>query len=168
MSSLHSVNGVNRSHNPCPMGDASFKSHVTTSTRDLPMIELHSNTADMFNRYTCFIVWHCDMESLRIGGCFSFIQKPRIVLRILCPRCSPGVQRILTLLPLGMLTRKTYGIVDLLSYSVFIVGWAYWMGVMADTRHWYQARKPCMASWVRVIYSPQSKHCPLTSLSIIQ
>ncbi|KAI7874525.1 hypothetical protein K492DRAFT_40828 [Lichtheimia hyalospora FSU 10163] len=37
MPSMNSDNGVNRLHDPWSMGYASFRSHGTASTRDLPM-----------------------------------------------------------------------------------------------------------------------------------
>ena len=165
MSSMLSVNGMNSSHNQWSMGYASFHSHVTTRTRDLPMTQASFQHSRYTRSLNLFYSWSLHIVTLKVAV-LSFIQEPRL----------PGVFFVLVmhresntlLLSLGMLTRKVYSIVYSLSYSVIIVGWSYWMGVMADTRHWYQARKPCMASWVRAIYSPQSKHCPLTRLSIIQ
>ena len=72
MPSMHSVNGVNRSHDPWSMGGATFESHVTASARDLPMTRPSFHTAGMFCCSICFNlqVWQCDTKSSRVARCF--------------------------------------------------------------------------------------------------
>ncbi|KAI7875418.1 hypothetical protein K492DRAFT_199179 [Lichtheimia hyalospora FSU 10163] len=50
---MDSVNGLSRSHNKWSMDDASFESHVTTSSRVLPMTRASFQCSRMlFSRYT--------------------------------------------------------------------------------------------------------------------
>ena len=91
MPSIHSVNGVNSSHDQWSMRNASFESHGT-STRDLLMTRASFHTEGMFNRWTCLIPQFV-IVTLKLHlqvAVLASIQEARVNLCILYLRCLQG------------------------------------------------------------------------------
>ena len=125
MPSMQSVS----SHDPWSMGNASFESHATTSSRDLPMTRASFHTAGTLNRRTCFIlqVCHCDTIG-SFAGCSCRLYRSQGASYVFFALVvhKERDQQVFTLLLFGYVDNKSKWLACSLSHMMFIVEYPCW------------------------------------------